>query len=117
MSGTSLRSIKERKGNLVPERDVDGIVPCADLGLLVYRNDFDEEGVTTRVLLLLPDGNIAGEWTIPLEGGVRSMTTGPNGRIFLNSDTKLYEWQNLEEEIRERFRSGNEQALRSEGDR
>lgn len=115
VSGTSLRSIEERKGNLIPERDIDGIVPCADLGLLVYRSEFDEEGVTTRVLLLLPDGSIAGEWTIPLEGSVRAMTKGPNGRIFLNSDSTLYEWENLENEIRDRFRSENEQALRSEG--
>ncbi len=117
VSGTSLRSIEDRKGNLIPERDVNGIVPCADLGLLVYRSDFDGESATTRVLLLLPDGSFAGEWTIPLEDGVRSMTTGPNGRIFLNSDSTLYEWENLENEIRERFRSGNEQVLLSDGDR
>jgi hypothetical protein len=101
LSGSWLRSIEERTGGMVPERDVDGIVPLSDLGLLIYGSCFDNEQSETRVLLLLPDGTIAGKWVLPLKGLVRSMTAGPGGRIFLNSDTTLYEWENLETAVRD----------------
>lgn len=92
VTGSGLRPIDQRRKGMMPEYDIDGLVALAATCVLVYNSDFDGDAVVTTAILISPDGETLGRWNLPLDNYLRSMTAGPGGRLFLNTDNALYEW-------------------------
>lgn len=100
VTGSGLRTIDERRKGLTPESDMDGLVALSGIGALIYYTDFTGEDLESTVTLISHEGATVGRWNLPLNRYLRSMTIGPGGRVFLNTDDILYEWVGAREGFR-----------------
>lgn len=100
VTGTGLRTISERKGELTPERDLDGILPVAGIGFIVYISEFNDGVVRNTAMLVSVEGETLARWELPLAERIGSMTSGSGDTILISTQGILYEWINAVSEVR-----------------